>query len=97
MKHIYYKDAKGKKVQIEVTDEIATAYRESLREEWRGKAREKYQKPYRRRFGVSDEIHRKERRKDRIFAGLGTVFYNGYHGRRYRMPDRRRKPETAPV
>lgn len=42
MKHIYYKDAKGKKVQIEVTDEIATAYRESLREEWRGKAREKY-------------------------------------------------------
>ena len=42
MKHIYYKDAKGKKVRIEVTDEIAAAYRESLREEWRGDAKEKY-------------------------------------------------------
>lgn len=42
MKHIYYKDAKGKKVLIEVTDEVAAAYRESLREEWRGDAKEKY-------------------------------------------------------
>ena len=42
MKHIYYKDAKGKKVRIEVTDEVAEAYRESLREEWRGDAKEKY-------------------------------------------------------
>lgn len=42
MKHIYYKDAKGKKVRIEVTDEVAAAYRESLREEWRGDAKEKY-------------------------------------------------------
>lgn len=42
MKHICYKDAKGKKVRIEVTDEIAAAYRESLREEWRGDAKEKY-------------------------------------------------------
>ena len=40
MKHIYYKDAKGKKVRIEVTDEVAAAYRESLREEWRGDAKE---------------------------------------------------------
>ena len=42
MKHIYYKDAKGKKVRIEVTDEVAAAYCESLREEWRGDAKEKY-------------------------------------------------------
>lgn len=42
MKHIYYKDAKGKKVRIEVTDEVAAAYRESLREEWLGDAKEKY-------------------------------------------------------
>ena len=42
MKHIYYKDTNGKKVQAEVSDEVAAAYRESLREEWRGNAKEKY-------------------------------------------------------
>ena len=42
MKHIYIKDADGRKVIVEVTDEVAQAYRESLREEWRGDAKERY-------------------------------------------------------
>ena len=42
MKHIYIKDTDGRKVIVEVTDEVAQAYRESLREEWRGDAKERY-------------------------------------------------------
>ena len=42
MKHIYINDADGRKVIVEVTDEVAQAYRESLREEWRGDAKERY-------------------------------------------------------
>ena len=42
MKHIYIKDADGRKVIVEVTEEVAQAYRESLREEWRGDAKERY-------------------------------------------------------
>ena len=42
MKHIYIKDADGRKVIVEATDEVAQAYRESLREEWRGDAKERY-------------------------------------------------------
>ena len=42
MKHIYVKDESGKKVYLEVMDEVAAAYRECLREEWRSDAREKY-------------------------------------------------------
>ena len=42
MKHIYIKDSDGRKVVVEVTDEVAVAYRESRREEWRGNARERY-------------------------------------------------------
>lgn len=40
MKHIYIKDADGRKVIVEVTDEVAQAYRESQRKEWRGNAHE---------------------------------------------------------
>ena len=36
MKKIYIKDSQGKKVSVEVSDEIAKNYRESLQEEWRG-------------------------------------------------------------
>lgn len=42
MQHIYIKDSDGRKVVVEVTDEVAAAYRESRREEWRGNARERY-------------------------------------------------------
>ena len=42
MKHIYIKDSDGRKVIVEVTDEVAAAYRESRREEWRGNASERY-------------------------------------------------------
>lgn len=42
MKHIYVKDESGKKIYLEVTDEVAASYRECLREEWRSDAREKY-------------------------------------------------------
>ena len=42
MKHIYYKDADGKEISVEVTDEVAAAYHESRREEWRGNAKERY-------------------------------------------------------
>ncbi len=42
MKKIYFINTQGKKVTIEVTDEVAKQYRESLREEWRGDAYEKY-------------------------------------------------------
>lgn len=42
MQHIYYKDADGKEISVEVTDEVAAAYHESRREEWRGNARERY-------------------------------------------------------
>ena len=39
---IYFKDEQGKKVSVEVSDEIAKQYRESLREEWRSDAYESY-------------------------------------------------------
>lgn len=42
MAKIYFKDEHGKKVSVEVTDEVAKQYRESLQEEWRGDAYEGY-------------------------------------------------------
>lgn len=42
MAKIYFKDEQGKKVSVEVTDEVAKQYRESLQEEWRGDAYEGY-------------------------------------------------------
>lgn len=42
MAKIYFINAQGKKVSVEVSEEIAKQYRESLREEWRGDAYEKY-------------------------------------------------------
>lgn len=42
MKHIYIKDTDGRQVIVEVTEEVAQAYRESLRAEWRENARERY-------------------------------------------------------
>ena len=42
MQHIYYKDADGKEISVEVTDEVARAYHESRRKEWRGNAKERY-------------------------------------------------------
>lgn len=42
MPKIYFVDAEGKRVSVEVTDEVAKKYRENLREEWRGDAYEKY-------------------------------------------------------
>lgn len=42
MQHIYYKDADGKEISVEVTDEVAAAYHESRRKEWRGNAKERY-------------------------------------------------------
>lgn len=42
MKHIYIKDADCRKIIVEVTEEVAQAYRESMREEWRGDAKERY-------------------------------------------------------
>lgn len=38
MAKIYFKDEQGKKVSVEVTDEVEKQYRESLQEEWRGDA-----------------------------------------------------------
>lgn len=42
MAKIYFKDEQGKKVSVEVSDEVAKQYRESLQEEWRGDAYESY-------------------------------------------------------
>ena len=42
MAKIYFINARGKKVSVEVSEEIAKQYRESLREEWRNDAYEKY-------------------------------------------------------
>lgn len=42
MKQLYFRNGNGKTITVEVTDEVATAYRESLREEWRGNAKEHY-------------------------------------------------------
>lgn len=42
MAKIYFKDEQGKKVSVEVTDEVEKQYRESLQEEWRGDAYEGY-------------------------------------------------------
>lgn len=42
MKTIYFVNAQGKKVYVEVSDEVATAYRECRREEWRNDAYEQY-------------------------------------------------------
>ncbi len=42
MAKIYFINAQGKKVFVEVTDEVAKQYRESMREEWRNDAYEKY-------------------------------------------------------
>ena len=42
MAKIYFINAHGKKVFVEVSDEVARQYRESLKEEWRGDAYEKY-------------------------------------------------------
>ncbi len=42
MEKIYFKNEHGKKVSVEVTDEVAKQYRESLQEEWRGDAYESY-------------------------------------------------------
>lgn len=42
MAKIYFINARGKKVSVEVSEEFAKQYRESLREEWRGDAYEKY-------------------------------------------------------
>ncbi len=42
MAKIYFIDAQGKKVFVEVSEEIAKQYRESMREEWRNDAYEKY-------------------------------------------------------
>ncbi len=39
---IYFKDEHGKKVSVEVSNEIAKQYRESLQEEWRSDAYERY-------------------------------------------------------
>lgn len=39
---IYFKDEHGKKVSVEVSNEIAKQYRESLQEEWRSDAYESY-------------------------------------------------------
>ena len=42
MKKIYFKDRKGNKVTVEVADEIAQQYRESLRAEWGNDAYARY-------------------------------------------------------
>lgn len=42
MKKIYFKDREGNKVTVEVTDEIAQQYRESLRAEWGNDAYARY-------------------------------------------------------
>lgn len=42
MKKIYLKDKSGKRVTLEVTDDIAEEYRKCLREEWKNEAYENY-------------------------------------------------------
>lgn len=42
MRKIYFKNAQGRKEFVEVSDEIAKQYSESLREEWRKAAYERY-------------------------------------------------------
>lgn len=42
MTKIFCKNGQGKKVFVEVSEEIAKQYRENLREEWRGDAYENY-------------------------------------------------------
>ena len=42
MKTIYFFDEQGKKVYVEVSDEVAAAYRDCQREEWRNDAYEQY-------------------------------------------------------
>lgn len=42
MARIYFVDADGKRVSVEVSEEVAQKYRECFREEWRGDAYEKY-------------------------------------------------------
>ena len=42
MKTIYFVNAQGKKVYVEVSDEVAAAYRDCQREEWRNDAYESY-------------------------------------------------------
>lgn len=42
MQKIYVKDENGKRVTVEVSDDVAAEYRRCLREEWRGNANEKY-------------------------------------------------------
>ena len=42
MKTIYFVDAQGKKVYVEVSDEVAAAYRDCQREEWGSDAYESY-------------------------------------------------------
>lgn len=39
---IYFKDANGQKVSVEVTEEVASAYTETRRAEWRNDAKEEY-------------------------------------------------------
>lgn len=39
---IYFKDASGQKIEIEVSDEIAKTMQECRREEWRNDAKERY-------------------------------------------------------
>ncbi len=39
---IYFKDASGQKIEIEVTDEVAKTMQECRREEWRNEAKERY-------------------------------------------------------
>ena len=42
MAKIYFKNEHGKKVSVEVTEDVAKQYRESFQEEWRGDAYEGY-------------------------------------------------------
>lgn len=42
MPFIYFENEEGKRVSVEVTEEVAAAYRKSLRAEWRNEAEAKY-------------------------------------------------------
>lgn len=42
MAKIYFKDGQYKKVLVEVSDEMAKSFKDSLRQEWRSDAQEKY-------------------------------------------------------
>lgn len=42
MKTIYFIDGQGKRVSVEVSDEVATEYHKSRQEQWRGDAYEHY-------------------------------------------------------